>query len=72
MKLEALIRCNKCPRAHKIVTRRAATQQTVNFLCRCGNKITGTLNDQNWTFQNASPTELNEDEPVYVHEPELK
>lgn len=71
MKVEVIARCDQCQKAHKIVSRAADREQSVDFMCRCGNKIAGTYDTNNWSFSNATPSERKESEPVFMHEPEL-
>lgn len=71
-KVVAIARCNSCHQAHEIQTRMVKKELTVNFLCRCGNKVTGSYDTNNWSFTGAELDERKEGEPVFIHEPELK
>ena len=72
MKIEVIARCSSCQKAHQIVSRAPKKVQSVNFMCRCGNKIGGMYDTKQWEFTNAVLTERNENEPVFMHEPELQ
>ncbi len=72
MKLDVIVRCDRCQKAHQITSRAPNRMQATSFMCRCGNKINGAYDTKAWQFTNATVSERNENEPVFMHEPELK
>jgi hypothetical protein len=69
---ELIIRCNSCQRAHLIKIRNPDTTQSFSFVCRCSSKLTGTYENGQLIVADATISERNEGEAVYIHESEPK
>ena len=70
MSSNAIMRCNKCSRPHKVKIFDQKSTRTFKFQCRCMNSISGTFKAGNWEIVNASLGELEANEAVYLHEPQ--
>ena len=67
-----IVRCNKCQNAHLINVRESDNDQSSSFYCKCGMKITGNYENKQLIVTGGTLSERKQDEPVYVHEAELK